>query len=68
MRSPVGAAVTQDNETSRVSSTFKSSMKDEDLKPVSDNQSRSPAVKQDKSNPSAVGTSDMHEECYTSQT
>ena len=34
-------------------------MKDEDLKPVSDNQSRSPAVKQDKSNPSAVGTSDM---------
>ena len=59
MRSPVGEAVTQDNGTSRVSSAFKSSMKDEDLKPVSDNQSRSPAVKQDKSNPSAVGTSDM---------
>ena len=59
LRIPVGAAVTQDNGTSRVSSAFKSSMKDEDLKPVSDNQSRSPAVKQDKSNPSAVGTSDM---------
>ena len=50
LRSPVGAAVTQDNGTSRVSSAFKSSMKEEDLKPVSDNQSRSPAVKQDKSN------------------
>ena len=59
LRSPVGAVVTQDNGTSRVSSAFKSSMKDEDLKPVSDNQSRSPAVKQDESNPSAVGTSDM---------
>ena len=59
LRSPVGAAVSQDNDTSRVSSTFKSSMKDDDVKPVSDNQSRSPAVKQDKSNPSAVGTSDM---------
>jgi len=59
LRSPVGAAVTQDNGTLRVSSAFKSSMKDEDLKPASDNQSRSPAVKQDKSNPSAVGTSDM---------
>ena len=57
--SPVGAAVTQDNGTSRVSSALKSSMKDEDLKPVSDDQSRSPAVKQDNSNPSAVGTSDM---------
>ena len=59
LRIPVGAAVTQVNGTSRVSSAFKSSMKDEDLKHVSDNQSRSPAVKQDKSNPSAVGTSDM---------
>ena len=59
LRSPVGAVVTQDNGTSRVSSAFKSSMKEEDLKPVSDNQSRSPAVKQDKSNPSVVGTSDM---------
>ena len=59
LRSPVGAVVTQDNGTSRVSSAFKSSMKEEDLKPVSDNQSRSPAVKQDESNPSAVGTSDM---------
>ena len=39
LKSPVGAAVTQDNGTSRVSSAFKSSMKDEDLKPVSDNQS-----------------------------
>ena len=35
-------------------------MKDEeDLTPVSDNQFRSPVVKQDKSNPSAVGASDM---------
>ena len=59
LRIPVGAAVIQVNGTSRVSSAFKSSMKDEDLKHVSDNQSRSPAVKQDKSNPSAVGTSDM---------
>ena len=59
LRSPVGAAVTQDNGTSRVSRAFKSNMKDEDLKPVSDNQSRSTAVKQDESNPSAVGTSDM---------
>ena len=59
MRSPVGEAVTQDNGSSRVSSAFKSSMKDEDFEPVSYNQSRSPAVKQDKSNPSAVGTSDM---------